>query len=294
MAAATTRATPRAASSRTKRRRARSARSRDARAPRGTATSRSGAARRGARRARGRPRGRASSRPARAHHRAAARRRTRLRRSRRRWPWSLLLARRSVRYFDAHVHLHPPRLAAAIEQWFARETGTTPTPSSRRRWPRRCAPAASSASASSRTRTGRAWRAPSTSGWRRRPPAIRRRWPWHPARRRPRPRGHRPRCHRRTGPARLQVSLLRPALRRRRSRLFPVYERAEAEGLCFAPRGDHAVPRSLHRSGEGFARVMARFPRLRVCVAHWAPSTRDGFLALAERIRTSTSTPPWP
>ena len=26
-----------------------------------------------------------------------------------------------MRYFDAHVHLHPPRLAAAIERWFAQE-----------------------------------------------------------------------------------------------------------------------------------------------------------------------------
>jgi predicted TIM-barrel fold metal-dependent hydrolase len=26
-----------------------------------------------------------------------------------------------VRYFDAHVHLHPPRLATAITEWFARE-----------------------------------------------------------------------------------------------------------------------------------------------------------------------------
>ncbi len=77
---------------------------------------------------------------------------------------------RTVRYFDAHVHLHPPRLAAAIERVVRpRELAHRPLPSSRRRSSRRCAPAASSASASSPTRTSPAWPARSTSGWRRPP-----------------------------------------------------------------------------------------------------------------------------
>jgi predicted TIM-barrel fold metal-dependent hydrolase len=65
-------------------------------------------------------------------------------------------------------------------------------------------------------------------------------------------------------------------------RLFPVYERAEAEGRLFMW---HAGTMPYRDAFTGLAHVrgvMERFPRLRVCVAHMGCFEPDGFLALTE------------
>jgi hypothetical protein len=65
-------------------------------------------------------------------------------------------------------------------------------------------------------------------------------------------------------------------------RLFPVYERAEAEGHVFML---HAGTMPYRDAFTGLAHVrgvMERFPRLRVCVAHMGCFEPDAFLALTE------------
>ncbi len=65
-------------------------------------------------------------------------------------------------------------------------------------------------------------------------------------------------------------------------RLFPIYERAEAEGRVFML---HAGTMPYRDAFTGFAHVrgvMDRFPRLRVCIAHMGCFEPDAFLALTE------------
>jgi hypothetical protein len=66
-------------------------------------------------------------------------------------------------------------------------------------------------------------------------------------------------------------------------RLFPVYERGEAEGRCFVLHVGSMPYRDPFTGYERFARLMERFPRLRVCVAHMGAFDSDRFLALTER-----------
>jgi predicted TIM-barrel fold metal-dependent hydrolase len=66
-------------------------------------------------------------------------------------------------------------------------------------------------------------------------------------------------------------------------RLFPVYEHAEAAGRLFML---HAGTLPYRDSFTGIAhvrRVMERFPRLRVCIAHMGCFEHEAFLALTER-----------
>jgi uncharacterized protein len=67
------------------------------------------------------------------------------------------------------------------------------------------------------------------------------------------------------------------------ARLFGVYERAEAAGHVFVLHVGTMPYRDAFTGVEGFARVMARFPRLRVCVAHMGAFQSAEFLALLAR-----------
>ncbi len=66
------------------------------------------------------------------------------------------------------------------------------------------------------------------------------------------------------------------------ARLFPVYARAEAEGRIFVLHVGTAPYRDEHTGLARFRRLMERFPRLRVCVAHMGAHETDAFLALAD------------
>ena len=66
-------------------------------------------------------------------------------------------------------------------------------------------------------------------------------------------------------------------------RLFGVYERAEAAGHAFVLHVGTMPYRDAFTGVERFARVMARFPRLRVCVAHMGAFQSAEFLALLAR-----------
>ena len=66
-------------------------------------------------------------------------------------------------------------------------------------------------------------------------------------------------------------------------RLFPIYERAEAAGHVFVLHVGTMPYRDPFTGVEGFARLMARFPRLRVCVAHMGAFQSAEFLALLPR-----------
>lgn len=66
-------------------------------------------------------------------------------------------------------------------------------------------------------------------------------------------------------------------------RLFPVYERAEAEGHIFVLHVGTMPYRDPFTGVERFAGLMARFPRLRVCVAHMGAFQSAEFLALLPR-----------
>ncbi len=65
-------------------------------------------------------------------------------------------------------------------------------------------------------------------------------------------------------------------------RLFPVYERAEAEGRVFVMHAGTAPYRDRYTGIARFRRVMERFPCLRVCVAHMGAYETEAFLALTE------------
>ncbi len=66
-------------------------------------------------------------------------------------------------------------------------------------------------------------------------------------------------------------------------RLFGVYERAEAAGHVFVLHVGTLPYRDPFTGVERFARLMARFPRLRVCVAHMGAFQSPEFLALLPR-----------
>ena len=66
-------------------------------------------------------------------------------------------------------------------------------------------------------------------------------------------------------------------------RLFSVYERAEAEGHVFVLHVGTMPYRDPFTGVERFARLMARFPQLRVCVAHMGAFQSAEFLALLPR-----------
>jgi len=65
-------------------------------------------------------------------------------------------------------------------------------------------------------------------------------------------------------------------------RLFPVYERAEAEGRVFMLHTGSLPYRDAFTGFVHFRRVMERFPRLRVCIAHMGCFEHDAFLALSD------------
>ena len=189
-----------------------------------------------------------------------------------------------MRYFDAHVHLHPPRLAAAIERWFAQENWHNAHPFE---------PEAVVETLSARGVTRFCF-----FTYAHRPGMARdlNHWVAETAARHPQAialgtlhvddpdleatardaieglglRGFKFHC-----------SVQRFAVDD--ARLFPVYERAEAEGLCFTLHVGTMPYRDPFTGLDGFARLMARFPRLRVCVAHMGAFDTGGFLALTER-----------
>jgi len=66
-------------------------------------------------------------------------------------------------------------------------------------------------------------------------------------------------------------------------RLFGVYERAEAAGHVFVLHVGTMPYRDPFTGVERFARVMGRFPTLRVCVAHMGAFQSAEFLALLAR-----------
>jgi len=66
-------------------------------------------------------------------------------------------------------------------------------------------------------------------------------------------------------------------------RLFPVYERGEAAGHIFVLHVGTMPYRDPFTGIERFRRVMERFPRLRVCVAHMGAFQSAEFLALLHR-----------
>jgi predicted TIM-barrel fold metal-dependent hydrolase len=66
-------------------------------------------------------------------------------------------------------------------------------------------------------------------------------------------------------------------------RLFGIYERAEAAGHLFVLHVGTMPYRDPFTGVERFARLMARFPRLRVCVAHMGAFQSAEFLALLPR-----------
>jgi uncharacterized protein len=65
-------------------------------------------------------------------------------------------------------------------------------------------------------------------------------------------------------------------------RLFPVYERAEAEGRVFVMHAGSLPYRDRFTGFAHFRDVMERFPRLRVCVAHMGCFEHADFLALTD------------
>ncbi|MGH7333503.1 MAG: amidohydrolase family protein [Candidatus Rokuibacteriota bacterium] len=189
-----------------------------------------------------------------------------------------------MRYFDAHVHLHPPRLATAIGEWFARENWHAAHSFD---------PQAVIDTLSARgverfcffTYAHKSGMAPALNRWvaeigSRFPQAI--------------PLGT---LH--AGDADPEA-IARDAIEELGlrgfkfhhsvqrfhvddPRLFPVYERGEAEGCCFTLHVGTMPYRDPFTGYERFARLMERFPRLRVCVAHMGAFDSGRFLALTER-----------
>lgn len=189
-----------------------------------------------------------------------------------------------MRYFDAHVHLHPPRLAAAIEQWFARESWVSVHPFepeavvetlSRRGVERFCF--FTYAHKPGMARALNAWVAETAARY---PHAV-----------------ALGTLHAddpdlaaigREAVDQLGVRGFKFHLSVQRfhvddPRLFPVYERGEAEGLCFTLHVGTMPYRDPFTGVERFTRLMDRFPRLRVCVAHMGAFESQRFLALTER-----------
>jgi predicted TIM-barrel fold metal-dependent hydrolase len=189
-----------------------------------------------------------------------------------------------VRYFDAHVHLHPPRLAAAIERWFARENWVSAhafEPEAvvetldRHGVARFCF--FTYAHRPGMARALNEWVAETAARY---PQAV--------------PLGtlhaDDPDCVAVASHAVDELGLrgfkLHLSVQRFHvddERLHAVYERAEAEGLRFTLHVGTMPYRDPFTGVERFARLMERFPRLRVCVAHMGAFDTDRFLALTER-----------
>lgn len=64
------------------------------------------------------------------------------------------------------------------------------------------------------------------------------------------------------------------------ARLFTLYERAQAEGLPLMVHAGTAPYRDPHTGFDAFRRIMGRFPGLRACVAHMGAHDSARFLAL--------------
>jgi hypothetical protein len=186
-----------------------------------------------------------------------------------------------VRYFDAHVHLHPPRLAAAIEQWFAREGWHAAHPFEpeavvetlrRRAVERFCF--FTYAHKPGMARALNQWVADTAS---RCPQAVAL-GTLHPED------GDLDATARAAlGELGLRGFKFHLSVQRFHAddpRLFPVYERGEAEGACFMLHAGSMPYRDPFTGFEAFARLMRRFPRLRVCVAHLGAFDSERFLAL--------------
>ena len=189
-----------------------------------------------------------------------------------------------MRFFDAHVHLHPPRLAAAIAAWFAREhwhsahpfdPGAVAETLAQRGVERFCF--FTYAHRPDMARALNAWVSATAAQL---PQAV--------------PLGT---LH--AGDADLAGTVreavedlglrgfkLHLSVQRFHvddPRLLPVYERAEAEGLCFMLHVGSMPYRDPFTGVDRFARLMERFPRLRACVAHMGAFETEQFLALTRR-----------
>ena len=176
---------------------------------------------------------------------------------------------------DVHVHLHP-RGSPGDRALVTITAGRPGTPSSRRRWPNATRPRRAPVCFFSYVTARHVASAESVvvrAGGRPRRRSRSARCP-----RRPRPRRHRARGHRRPRTPWLQVhhSVQRTPVDDERRSASTRGRRRRA--TCSCSTGHHAVSRSL-TGFERFARLMARFPRLRVCVAHMARPD-DGVLAL--------------
>ena len=189
-----------------------------------------------------------------------------------------------MRYFDAHVHLHPPRLAAAIAQWFARENWHSAHPFE--------------PEAVVETLGGRGVERFCFFTYAHKPGMARvlNEWVAQTAARHAQAvalgtlHADDPdlvaAAHDAVDGLGLRGFKFHLSVQRFHvddPRLFPIYERGEAEGLCFTLHVGTMPYRDPYTGVERFARLMERFPRLRVCVAHMGAFDSDRFLALTER-----------
>jgi uncharacterized protein len=185
---------------------------------------------------------------------------------------------------DVHVHLHPPRLAQAIERWFANHGWVSPhsfepaavADSLRARGVRRFC-FFSYAHKSGMSRELNRWLAATASDL----PDTVALGTLHPddpdldevAREA-------------TGDLGLRGFKFHHSVQRFHvddARLFPVYARAEEAGHVFVLHVGTMPYRDPFTGVERFARLMERFPRLRVCVAHMGAFQSAEFLALLAR-----------
>jgi hypothetical protein len=186
--------------------------------------------------------------------------------------------------FDAHVHLHPPGLARAIERHFAAEA-----------WAVGHSFEPEAVAATLRARGVRGF---CFFSYAHKPGMARdlNRWLGETAARLPEAIGlgtlHPDDADldaiaaEATGPAGLRGFKFHHSVQRFRvddARLFGVYERAEAAGHVFVLHAGTMPYRDEFTGIQPFARVMARFPRLRVCVAHMGAFQSAAFLALLDR-----------
>jgi hypothetical protein len=185
---------------------------------------------------------------------------------------------------DAHVHLHPERLAGAIERWFAAhgwvnahsfEPAAVADTLRARNVRRFCF--FSYAHRPGMSRELNRWLATTAAAL---PDAIAL-GTLHPDD--PGPRRRRRRGHRRPEAAGLQVPPLRPEVPRRRP--APVRRlRAGGGGRSRLHAARRHMPyRDAFTGVERFRHLMERFPRLRVCVAHMGAFQSAEFLALLPR-----------
>ena len=185
---------------------------------------------------------------------------------------------------DAHVHLHPPRLAGAIQRWFADHGWVSPHPFE---------PAAVADALHARgvrrfcffsyahkpgiARDLNRWLADQTG----RLPGTIALGTLHPDD--PDVEAVAAEATERLG---LRGFKFHHSVQRFHvddERLFSVYERGEAAGHVFVLHVGTMPYRDAFTGVERFAALMARFPRLRVCVAHLGAFQSAEFLALLAR-----------